>query len=105
MKLRSLALATAAMVALLSGCSDDSGSNDGDGIPAADDLVELLREQGMDDDMAECMGAAYEAAGFTADDIDAMGDSPPDPDSEKYQRLAEEVQACTATDISVPAGG
>lgn len=105
MKVRALVLAAATSVALSGGCGDAGGSTDGDGLPAPEDIVELLKDEGMDDDMAECMGAAYEAAGFTADEIRDMAASPPAPDSERYQRLAEEVRACTPTDISVPAGG
>ena len=101
--------AVALMVAtvLLPGCGSDGGPGDGgpgDGLPNADGIVQVLEDQGMEPDMAACMGAAYESAGFTADELRSMGDEPLDANSEKYRRFAQEAAACTLTDISEPAG-
>lgn len=97
-----IAATSLALTLLVTGCGDDA--DDGDGAPEADELVELLEEGGMEHDMAVCMGDAYEAAGFTAEELRDMDGSVPDADSERYQRFAEEVRACTPSDVTAPAG-
>ncbi len=100
---RAPAFALVAVPTMLTGCGSGDGGP-GDGLPTADGIVHVLEEQGMEPDMARCMGAAYESAGFTADELRSMGDEPLDANSEKYQRFAQEAAACTLTDISEPAG-
>lgn len=104
---RATAVGLVASLTMLTGCGSGDGDGTGgpgDGLPTADGIVQILEGQGMEPDMAECMGTAYESAGFTADELRSMADEPLDANSEKYQRFAQEAAACTLTDISEPAG-
>lgn len=106
MQLRTIVITGAALVLPVLGaaCGDDGSGGTGDVAPTGR-IVEVLEGWGMEEQMAECLGRAYEAAGFSAADLESVGLDGIDPDDEKYRTFAEHAQACTTSGISVPGAG